>query len=102
KGVVIEHRAAANTLADVNRRFGVGPEDRVLAVSSLSFDLSVYDIFGLLGAGGAVVLPEAEASRDPGRWLELMDREGVTVWDTVPALMEMLVEFAEGRGRSLP
>ncbi|HEX2252339.1 MAG TPA: AMP-binding protein, partial [Thermoanaerobaculia bacterium] len=52
KGVMIEHRAAANTLADVGRRFAVGPEDRVLALSSLSFDLSVYDVFGLLGVGG--------------------------------------------------
>ena len=45
--------AAVNTVADVNERFGVGPDDRVLALSALDFDLSVYDIFGLLGAGGA-------------------------------------------------
>src|SRR6202035_1389415 len=102
KGVMIEHGSALNTVIDVNRRFGVGSLDRVLAVSSLSFDLSVYDLFGLLGAGGAVVLPEASASRDPGRWLELMVEHGVTVWNTVPALLEMLVEHAEGRGALLP
>ncbi len=102
KGVMIEHQGALNTLVDVNRRFAVGPEDRVLGVSSLSFDLSVYDLFGLWAAGGAVVLPEASAGRDPGRWLELMERFGVTVWNTVPALMEMLVEYAEGRGARLP
>ena len=43
----------------------------MLGLSSLSFDLSVYDIFGLLGAGGALVLPGAEASRDPAHWSEL-------------------------------
>ncbi len=102
KGVMIEHAAALNTVVDVNRRFAVGPADRVLAVSSLSFDLSVYDLFGLLAAGGAVVMPEAAAGRDPGRWLELMDEHGVTVWNTVPALLEMLVEYAAGEGSLLP
>ncbi len=102
KGVMIEHRSALNTVADVNRRFAVGGEDRVLGASSLSFDLSVYDLFGLWAAGGAVVLPEPTAGRDPARWLELMERFEVTVWNTVPALLEMLVEYAEGRGTRLP
>ena len=77
KGVATDHGAALNTIADVNRRFEVGPGDRVLALSSLSFDLSVYDVFGLLGAGGAVVLVRAEDLREgvrafgekrPARW----------------------------------
>ncbi|HEY2740347.1 MAG TPA: amino acid adenylation domain-containing protein, partial [Thermoanaerobaculia bacterium] len=102
KGVMIEHRSALNTILDMNRRFAAGREDRVLGISSLSFDLSVYDLFGLWAAGGAVVLPEAAAGRDPARWLELMERFRVTVWNTVPALLEMLVEYAEGRGTRLP
>src|SRR4030095_7597745 len=65
KGVMIDHRGAVNTVLDVNRRFGVGPGDRVLALSSLSFDLSVYDIFGMLAAGGTIVVPEAASRRDP-------------------------------------
>ncbi|HEY6320738.1 MAG TPA: amino acid adenylation domain-containing protein, partial [Thermoanaerobaculia bacterium] len=97
KGVMIEHRSAVNTVLEVNRRFGVGASDRVLALSSLSFDLSVYDLFGLLSAGGAVVTIEAGAERDPGRWAELIAAHGVTVWNTVPALLEMLVEHAAGR-----
>ena len=97
KGVMIEHRAALNTVLDINRRYRVEAGDAVLALSSLSFDLSVYDIFGLLGAGGRVVIPGPEDRHDPERWAELMEREGVTVWDTVPALMEMLVDGFEGR-----
>jgi amino acid adenylation domain-containing protein len=102
KGVMIDHRGAVNTILDLNERFAVGPQDRVLALSALSFDLSVYDIFGLLAAGGTVVLPESASQRDPGLWLELMQREGITLWDTVPALMEMLVEYAAGRSVDLP
>jgi epothilone synthetase B len=98
KGVMIDHRGAVNTLLDCNRRFGVSSADRVLALSALSFDLSVYDVFGLLAAGGTVVMPESTAVRSPERWLELMRAERVTVWDSVPALMQMLVEYALDRG----
>ena len=62
---MIDHRGALNTILDVNRRFGVGPDDRVLALSSLSFDLSVYDVFGLLAAGGALVIPDAGTTARP-------------------------------------
>ena len=51
KGVMIAHQAAVNTVEDITARFGVGPGDRVLGLSSLSFDLSVYDIFGTLARG---------------------------------------------------
>ncbi len=102
KGVMIEHRGAVNTLLDVNRRFAVGPEDRVLAVSALSFDLSVYDVFGLLAAGGSLTLPRPEAARDPEHWLDLMHRDRVTIWNSAPALLEMLVEHAATRGERLP
>ncbi|HEX2254148.1 MAG TPA: amino acid adenylation domain-containing protein [Thermoanaerobaculia bacterium] len=101
KGVMIDHRGALNTVADVNQRFAVGPGDRVLALSSLGFDLSVWDVFGVLAAGGTVVMPESVAARDPGRWAELVEEHRVTLWNTVPALLEMLVEHAAGR-RSMP
>ena len=95
KGVVIDHRGALNTCADVNERFRVTQTDRVLALSSLSFDLSVYDIFGLLAAGGAVVMPDAGGMRDPSHWATLVARHRVTIWNTVPALMDLLTDYAE-------
>jgi amino acid adenylation domain-containing protein len=102
KGVTIEHGAAVNTVVDINRRFGVTSDDRVLAVSSLSFDLSVYDVLGTLAAGGTIVMPSAEDVRDPARLFELMGRERVTVWNSVPVLMQMVCEYAEAAGRALP
>ncbi|MFJ8923572.1 amino acid adenylation domain-containing protein [Streptomyces sp. NPDC102415] len=92
KGVMIDHRGALNTVVDVNERFGVGADDRILALSSLSFDLSVYDVFGPLAVGGAVVMPDASAHRDPAAWLDLMETARVTLWNSVPALMELFVE----------
>src|SRR5439155_7031721 len=88
---------ALNTVLDVNSRFGVTAADRTLAVSSLSFDLSVYDIFGTLAAGGAIVIPDGESERDPSRWAELVRSHQVTIWNSVPALLGLLVDFADGR-----
>jgi pyochelin synthetase len=88
KGVMIDHRGAANTIQDINSRFQVGPEDRVLALSSLSFDLSVYDIFGVMAAGGTAVLPSPAGAHDRAHWTELMRQHGVTIWNSVPALMQ--------------
>ncbi|MEW2354044.1 amino acid adenylation domain-containing protein [Spirillospora sp. NPDC029432] len=95
KGVAIEHRAARTTIDDLIDRFPVGPDDRVLGLSAFSFDLSVHDIFGVMGTGAGLVLPDPGRQRDPGHWLDLMERHRVTVWNTAPALMEMLVEYAE-------
>ena len=98
KGAMIDHRGALNTVLDINERFGVCAADRVLALSSLSFDLSVYDLFGALGAGAAVVIPRAAERPDPAHWLELVSEHGVTVWNSVPQLMGMAVEYARGSG----
>jgi pyochelin synthetase len=102
KGVMITHRAALNTVADVNRRFRAGIADRVLGLSSLSFDLSVHDVFGALAAGAAIVLPEPDAVRDPRRWAELVAGERVTIWSSTPALLSLLVEAAAGRPELAP
>jgi yersiniabactin nonribosomal peptide synthetase len=97
KGVEVTHLAAANTVADINDRFGVNATDRVLAVSSLDFDLSVYDVFGLLSAGGALVLVDGEDRLEAPRWAELVRAHGVTIWNSVPALLDMfLIAAAAG------
>ncbi|MEG4394820.1 amino acid adenylation domain-containing protein [Microcoleus sp. BROC3] len=101
KGVAIEHRGAVNTLLDINHRFQVGAGDRVLALSSLSFDLSVYDIFGLLAAGGTVVIPQPSASPDPAHWVDTIAQTQVTIWNSAPALMQVLVDYAASHSKDL-
>ena len=95
KGVAIEHRQARTTIDDVNERFSLNSHDVALGVSALSFDLSVWDVFGVLGAGGTLVLPDESRLRDPSYWLELIESRGVTVWNSAPPLLEMLVDYAE-------
>ncbi|WP_167147385.1 non-ribosomal peptide synthetase [Actinomyces sp. ZJ308] len=100
KGVVMTHAAAMNTIADVNERFGRSRPRTVLGVSRLSFDLSVYDIFGTLSSAGTLVLPTEAEVRDPSSWIELIRAAGVDTWNSVPALFEMLLE--ERRAQHLP
>ncbi|GAA4909233.1 amino acid adenylation domain-containing protein [Streptomyces coeruleoprunus] len=97
KGVMIEHAAAVNTVADINDRLRLGHDDRVFGISSLSFDLSVWDVFGALAAGAAVVLPAATPRPDPVGWAEAASRYGATVWNSVPALAQMLAEVVAQR-----
>jgi amino acid adenylation domain-containing protein len=104
KGVRCHHGGAMNTILDLNSEFNVGPSDRVLGLSSLSFDLSVYDIFGMLEAGAALVIPPADAVSppDPQQWLDLLHSEKVTIWNTVPRFMELMVSHVEQSNEKIP
>ncbi|RST21661.1 amino acid adenylation domain-containing protein [Streptomyces sp. WAC04770] len=101
KGVMVDHIGVVNLIHDVAGRFGVGPHDRLLAVSGLHFDASVYDVFGVLTQGGTVVVPPPFEHAEPDVWAELVRAERITLWNSVPVLMELLVgeaEVREGRG----
>ncbi len=93
KGVMVRHEPAVNLVHWVNRRFAVGPTDRVLFITTLSFDLSVYDIFGLLAAGGSVRVASAEEVRDPARLVEVLRQEPITFWDSAPAALQQCAGF---------
>ncbi|MDB9360604.1 amino acid adenylation domain-containing protein [Nodularia spumigena CS-588/02] len=99
KGVMIDHQGAVNTILDINQRFGVTEKDRILALSSLSFDLSVYDIFGILAAGGTIVIPEC--GKDPTHWMQLINQYQITIWNSVPALMQLLLDSSPTQNQTL-
>ena len=92
KGVVITHEQARTTIDCINDSLTVGSEDAVLAVSRYSFDLAVYNIFGLLGRGGRVVFPQAGTLADPHSWLRDITNHNVTIWDSVPAQLELVLD----------
>ncbi len=102
KGVAVTHLGAVNTILDINDRFNVTSTDRVLGVSSFGFDLSVYDIFGMAAAGGALVYPENDVAADPSLWLRSMRDNGVTIWNSAPQLLKMLLVHASSAGTPVP
>ncbi|MEV7612194.1 amino acid adenylation domain-containing protein [Streptomyces sp. NPDC089799] len=95
KGVMITHHAAANTVHDINLRFGVGDRDRVLGLAALGFDLSVYDLFGPPAVGAALVLPDPARRGDPSHWAAVVAGHGVTLWNSVPAQLQMLMHYLD-------
>ncbi|REF43107.1 amino acid adenylation domain-containing protein [Serratia ficaria] len=95
KGVEIAHRAALNTCLDINQRFALGQETVTFGISSLSFDLSVWDIFGTLAAGGTLVVCKPDGTRDPDYWWQQIQQHHVTVWNTVPTSFEMLIAASQ-------
>lgn len=89
KGVVITHGEAANTIVDINHKFDIHHRDRTLGLSSMCFDLSVYDVFGTLSAGAALVLIPDQ--RDIPNIIETVVKQNITIWNSVPAIMELTV-----------
>jgi amino acid adenylation domain-containing protein len=95
KGVMISHSSVTNTIDDINLRLDIGPKDRFLGVSSFAFDLSVYDLFGALSAGAALVLPDPAMGIDPKHFAHLLNTHRVTLWNSAPALMQIFLEYIQ-------
>jgi len=102
KAVMITHRSVVNVVIYTDKRFHVGSQDRILALTALNHDMSIYDVFGSLSAGSTIVIPDASLVKDPVHWAELMVQEKVTLWNSVPAMMEMLVNYIQDRPQAIP
>ena len=97
KGIAVQHRPVANLIHWLNREFGIGPADRVLFVTSLCFDLSVWDVFGLLAAGGTIHVASEQELREPERLVRALIEEPITVWDSAPAALVRLAPLFPAR-----
>lgn len=96
KGVCISHGGVLNTLRDINVRLALTSDDRTLCLSNISFDLAIYDVFGPLMLGGAVVMPAERALDRPDALIQLLDDCDVSVYNSAPAVMALLVQSAGG------
>jgi amino acid adenylation domain-containing protein len=95
KGVMIEHHSAVNLVLWVNTEYNIGTDDRLLFITSMCFDLSVYDIFGMLSAGGSLVIVEQQELMDVPVLKDMMIKYKITFWDSVPTTMDYLVRELE-------
>jgi amino acid adenylation domain-containing protein len=93
KGAVLTHRAVINTLEWVNRTFEIGPGDRALFVTSPSFDLSVYDVFGVLGAGATLVVADEQLIGEPEALARTLIDQGITLWNSAPSFLQLVLPF---------
>ena len=95
KGVAVSHAAAWNTIADINSRFNVRQSDKIIGLAELTFDLAIYDIFGILSVGGELIFPEPSSLNDPSSWCDVVVKRKVTIWNSVPQQMQMLSYYLD-------
>ena len=93
KGVMVKHKPVVNLIEWAKKAFHFTADDRTLFVSPLSFDLSVFDIFGFLAYGGSIRIVSDEARRDAMALTELLCNEPITFWNSAPAALQLLVPF---------
>ncbi|HXM59098.1 MAG TPA: amino acid adenylation domain-containing protein, partial [Candidatus Dormibacteraeota bacterium] len=94
KGVQIEHGAVVNHVDSVAELFGLGPGDRMLQFATLTFDVSVFEVFGALLTGARLCLASQETLLSPPDLTAMLREERVTMADLPPALLALLPEDA--------
>ncbi len=91
KGVELEHRSVSNFLASMAREPGFGSDDRLLAVTTLSFDISVLEVMLPLVTGGTLIVAPFEATSDGDALAALVERLSPTVMQATPATWRLLL-----------
>ncbi len=92
KGVAIPHAAVVNFLRSMQREPGFTSEDRILAVTTLSFDIAGLELYLPLVSGGTAVIASREDTYDPGRLMPRIRQSKCTVMQATPATWRALVE----------
>ncbi|MBQ1784191.1 MAG: amino acid adenylation domain-containing protein [Gammaproteobacteria bacterium] len=91
KCVVLNHLATDNVVRSTHQAWRISAADVFISVTPLHHDMSLFDIFGALSMGSALVLPTASEERDALAWNRLVREHHVTLWCSVPAILEMLL-----------
>ena len=96
KGVQIIHSAVLNFLKSMQREPGLSPNDRLLAITTLSFDIAGLEIFLPLITGAAVVVASRDIATDGVRLVEEIEKSQITVMQATPATWRLLLEAGWG------
>ncbi|MFE9003631.1 amino acid adenylation domain-containing protein [Streptomyces sp. NPDC007875] len=91
KGVVVPHGALSNFLDDMAERFGLGPADRLLAVTTVSFDIAALELYLPLLCGAGVVIADRDTVRDPAALLRMAEDTGAGIVQATPSLWQAMV-----------
>ncbi|MFJ2685159.1 non-ribosomal peptide synthase/polyketide synthase [Pseudomonas sp. NPDC087342] len=95
KGVMVRHAALCNFVESMVDQPGLNPQDRMLSLTTFSFDIFGLEIYGPLLAGARVVLTGKDVHQDPQAVLELIERHGVSVLQATPSTWRMLLDHEQ-------
>ena len=99
KGVEIQHRAVVNFLTSMQRRPGMQASDRLVAVTTLSFDIAGLEILLPLVSGARVVIAPRETTMDGTLLAELIRESGANMLQATPSTWRLLLEADGNRSR---
>lgn len=91
KGVQLPHRAVVNFLLAMQAKPGLTADDKLVAVTTLSFDISVLEIFLPLITGAQIILADFQTAHDGARLAQLLVDSKATVMQATPATWRMLL-----------
>jgi enterobactin synthetase component F len=100
KGVVVSHRSLTNLLLSMREILEFGPRERLLAVTTLTFDIAVLEMLLPLVSAATVVIATREERRDPRLLAAAISRHGVTALQATPTLWQALLGAGEGEALS--
>ena len=100
KGITITQQNAVHYLLSINSIYGTHEGDVMLQTASVAFDLSVEEIWLLWTVGGSLYVASYEEVLDAESLPSLLQREGITVIDTVPTLLAMISSSSGGSSSS--
>ncbi|KAH7118621.1 polyketide synthase [Dactylonectria estremocensis] len=92
KGVEMSHGSLSNLLLSSQRDLGCSKSDRLLAVTTISFDMAFMELFLPLVCGAAAIVAQAEQVRDPRALVGLMRHHRITMMQGTPVAWQMLLE----------
>jgi amino acid adenylation domain-containing protein len=101
KGVQVPHRAVVNFLTTMAREPGLSERDVMVAVTTLSFDIAVLELYLPLTVGAKVVVASRETASDGAALLALLRRHRATVMQATPATWRILVDAGWSRDDQL-
>lgn len=94
KGAINLHKGIVSYLTSMKRKFLFSASDRVVLLTSLSFDISIFELFGTLAYGGAVFLMDDTQMRDPDYINAEIIEHHATYLSCVPTMLRALCESA--------
>jgi len=104
KGVTISHLNVISYIDWATEYFAIREEDRILSTAPFHFDMSTFDIYTALKAGATLCIAPERLLLFPNKLLDLIEKEGVTLWKGVSSLLMYLSStgsLKEGRIPSL-
>lgn len=91
KGVEVPHKAVVNFLCSMAQHPGLSASDRVLALTTLSFDIAVLELYLPLVCGAEIVMTDRESALDGYLLKELIEDHRITVMQATPATWRLLL-----------